>query len=380
MSRRFRVCYAGTYEREYPRNHLVIRALRDAGVRVEEAQVPVFELVRDKSVLSAGALAILGVKLALAYLRLLPEVALRLLRCDALAIGYIGQLDMLILGPLARLMNRPVLFNPLVTLTDTVVEDRRRVRPGGLASRTIALIDRLALRLADVVLVDTVENGEYLQQRFSVPESRIVVVAVGADESTFAPGETSRSTDLLDVLFYGKFIPLHGIETVVQAAAILERHNFPGRIELVGSGQEYHRIRELADNLNVANIVWTDWIPFQRLGERLRQADIVLGIFDDGPKAARVIPNKIYQALACGKPVVTRRGAAIERLLTDDDTAVLVPPADPAALAAAIERLADQQRRDRIARGGRDAWNTNASRRALARQVRPALDRLGLTP
>ncbi|HAX25562.1 MAG TPA: glycosyl transferase family 1, partial [Chloroflexi bacterium] len=92
------------------------------------------------------------------------------------------------------------------------------------------------------------------------------------------------------------FIPLHGIETVVRAAALLERRSVPARFELVGTGQTYQAARTLANELGAQSIAWTDWIPFDRLGARLRAADVVLGVFDGGAKAARVIPNKVYQS------------------------------------------------------------------------------------
>lgn len=375
---RARICYAGTYERGYPRNRLIIQALRDAGAGVEEAHVAVFERQADKSGLAILTMLGMAVRLLLAYLRLVPEVALRLLRCDALAVGYIGQLDMLALAPVARLMGRPVIFNPLVTLTDTLIEDRRRFEEGSVPGRLVNLLDRLALRLADVVLVDTPENGAYLEGRFGVPTERIAVLPVGADEEIFYPASEGREHDRLDVLFFGKFIPLHGLETIIRAAKLLQDRDAAIRLELVGRGQEYERMQDLAQSLGVHTIIWTDWIPFQRLGERIRRADVVLGVFDDGPKAGRVIPNKVHQSLACGVATITRSGPAIERLLRDGESALLVPPADPAALADAITRLQDHQLRERIAGNGRRAWKACAGREALARRAAAVIRELGI--
>lgn len=378
-ARALRVCYAGTYERAYPRNRLVIEALRTAGARVEEAHAPVFERRRDKSGLGAVALAGLGLRLVMAYLRLVPEVALRLLRCDALVVGYIGQLDMLVLGPVARAMGKPVLFNPLVTLTDTLVEDRQQLRAGSLPARLIATLDRVALRLADVVLVDTRENGDWIRERLGISDKRIVVVPVGADERVFFPAaraNTSQADEALDVLFYGKFIPLHGIDTILRAVALLEKRGAPARVEVVGTGQTYREMRELATALRLTSVIWTDWIPFEHLGERLRRADVALGVFDTGAKAGRVIPNKVYQSLACGVATITRDSPAIRRLLHDGGSALLVPPDDPAALANAIERLRDRDLRERIATGGQTMYQTHASSPAMAAALSPVLTTL----
>lgn len=369
-----RICYAGTYERDYPRNRIVIDALRLAGARVEEAHVPVFERRRDKSGVGALALAVLAVRLVFAYLRLLPDVALRLLRCDALMLGYVGQVDALVLGPVARLLGRPVILNPLVTLTDTVVEDRGRFAPGSLPARAIARLDRLALRVADLVLADTAENGRYMTERFGLQPEKIAIVPVGADENVFFPASVARvAGDVLDVLFVGKFIPLHGVETVVRAAALLERRGVPARFELVGTGQTYPAARALADELDVRSMTWTDWIPFNELGARLRAADVVLGVFDGGAKAARVIPNKVYQSTACGVATVTRGCPAIETYLRDGESALLVPPDDAEALADAIERLASTELRRAIAAGGRAAYAEHGSRSAVARSLAPVI-------
>lgn len=369
-----RICYAGTYERGYPRNRIVIDALRRAGARVEEAHAPVFERRRDKSGVGIVALAGLVARSALAYLRLIPDVALRLLRCDALMVGYIGQLDAVVLGPVARLLGRPVIFNPLVTLTDTVVEDRGLFAPGSLPARAIGLLDRCALGIASLVLADTIENARYMTERFGLSPEKIAVAPVGADEDVFFPADTPHGAgDPLDVLFVGKFIPLHGIETVIRAAALVERRGVPARVELVGTGQTHAAARALADDLGIRSIVWTDWIPFTELGARLRAADVVLGVFDGGAKAARVIPNKVYQSTACGVATITRGCPAIEAFLRDGDSALLVPPDDPEALADAIERLTDADLRRKVAAGGRTAFEAHGSREAVVRALAPVV-------
>lgn len=376
-----RVCYAGTYERDYPRNLLVIQALRDAGVRVEEAHAPVFERVRDKGAMSPLSMVVLLLRVMLAYLRLVPEVALRLLRCDTLAVGYIGQLDMLVLAPVARLMRRRVMFNPLVSLTDTLIEDRGRFNAAGPVARVVRAIDRAALRQADVLLADTDENAAYLERLAGLGQDRVATVQVGADEELFfAAGRPTDSDEVLDVLFVGKFIPLHGVETILRAAARLQERAAPVRIEMVGAGQEYGDARRLAEKLDLRNVCWTDWIAYERLGERIRAADVALGIFDAGPKAGRVIPNKVHQSLACGTAVVTRQSPAVDGYLTDGESALLVPPADPEALADAIEALLDRDVRERVADGGRIAWEQWGARVSLATQMTDALQRLARTP
>jgi glycosyltransferase involved in cell wall biosynthesis len=147
------------------------------------------------------------------------------------------------------------------------------------------------------------------------------------------------------VLFYGQFIPLHGIETIVRAAQIM--HNEPVRFVLIGCGQEEERIRSLLAQAALPALEWIRWVEYGKLSDWIQQADVCLGIFGDTEKAARVIPNKVYQIVSARKPLVTRDSPAMRELVGESEPGVvLVPPADPEALAAALRR----QRQERSAR------------------------------
>jgi glycosyltransferase involved in cell wall biosynthesis len=100
-----------------------------------------------------------------------------------------------------------------------------------------------------------------------------------------------------------------------------------------------------------------------------------LGVFGGSDKAKRVIPNKAFQALACGVPLVTADTPAARELLTDGSDALLVPPADPEALAAAIRRLAaDGALAAGIAAGGLETYRARASENVLGRHWRSLVE------
>ncbi len=369
------ICYVASYDPGYARNTDVVRAFAASGITIEVVRGAGASLNAERHVF----------RMALAFVAMIPlrmiDVALRLLRSRALVVGYFGQLDMLMFAPLAKLLGRPVIFSPLVTLTDTLVEDRQLIAKRSPLAYLVRRIDRLSLRLADVIIVDTVENADYAQQLADIDRDRVVVWPVGVDESIFYPPDRAAQDrdDTLDILFYGKFIPLHGIEVIVEAAALLRASRPDIRFELIGQGQQYATARDLADRLGATNVQWTDWLPYSELGERLRDADIALGIFDSGGKAGRVIPNKVHQALACGTPVITRTSPASERLLAQRESAMLIPPDNPQALAAAIVELADDAAlRVSIGRAGRAAWEADASDAAQKRCAAVALRLAGV--
>ncbi|MBD0349497.1 MAG: glycosyltransferase family 4 protein [Thermoleophilia bacterium] len=352
-----RVVYFGTYERSYPRNAQVISCLRRAGVGVVEHHEPVWEDTEHKWRAGAPAAA----RLAAAQLRLARRP---LPPCDAVLVGYPGHADL----PLARrrARRRPVVFNPLVSLYDTLVSDRRRFRAGSIAARALALADRRALRAADLVVADTEAHAEHLVRLAGLPDARVATCFVGAEERVFRPGW--KPTEPFTILFVGKLIPLHGLSTVLEAARLEPELRF----RVVGSGQ---LAPLLADR--PGNVEHVAWLDYERLPAELWRAGCALGAFGTSAKAQRVIPNKAYQALACGTPLVTSDSRAARELLVDGESALLVPPGDAHALASAVRRLAaDPDLRARIAAGGLATYRARASEDVLGRRWRALIERL----
>ena len=125
-----------------------------------------------------------------------------------------------------------------------------------------------------------------------------------------------------------------------------------------------------------SNVEWVPWVQYERLAGELHAAGAALGIFGSSDKAARVIPNKAFQALACGAPLVTADTPAARELLVDGESALLVPPGDAQALADALRRLSsDDGLRARIAAGGLAAYRRQASEEVLGRRWLSILER-----
>src|SRR5207244_8123632 len=82
-------------------------------------------------------------------------------------------------------------------------------------------------------------------------------------------------------------------------------------------------------------------VPLASLPAELAAAALVLGVFGASRKAAMVVPNKVWQAAAAGRPLVTRDGPALREVLRPGEHCLACPPADPAARAEAVGRLLD---------------------------------------
>src|SRR5262249_10912622 len=160
----------------------------------------------------------------------------------AFLVGFPGQSDV----PLARLaglrQRTPVLFDAFVSLYETAVEDRELYAPRTLRARRFAVEDRLACSVAHRVIVDTDAHLAYFAERLGAEGGRWRRFWGGADEDVMRPG-APPADDAFRVFVYGSFLPLHGFEYVVRAAAVLERMGTDVRIDLVGSGQTEARVR-----------------------------------------------------------------------------------------------------------------------------------------
>ena len=324
----------------------MIACLRRAGAEVVERHVGVWEGARGNW--SAGPAAALRLGVAEARLLRRPRE-----RFDAVIVGYPGHLDL----PAARRAARgaPVLFNPLVSLHETLVEDRGRFASGSLAARILRGIDRRSLRRADLVVADTEQNAQHLADLGALDESKLAVCFVGAEERLFRP--EWRRPEAFSALFVGKLIPLHGLETILAAARLAPELSF----RVVGSGQLDALLRD-----RPANVEWVEWVDYELLPAELAHAGCALGVFGTSAKAARVIPNKAFQALACGVPLVTADTPAARELLRDEESALLVPPGDAESLAAALRRLAaDASFARRLGAGGLAAYREHASEQVL---------------
>jgi len=341
-----RLAFFGTYDRSYPRTAVLLAGLRARGVDVVELHAALPALDAAGLAGPAGA-ARLAAGVAAAHLRLARQHRRRL-DADALVVGYPGHLVVPFGRLVAAVRRVPLVFDPLVSLADTFVGDRGLVRAGSPGALVAAAVDRIAFGAADLVLADTWAHASFYQREFGLERARLAVVPVGALPVEGAGGR-ARTADperRLTVVQYGKWSPLHGADAVLEAAERLRGEPF--RFVLVGEGQLSGELRATIARRRLGNVDWLGALPPDELRRVVLAGDVCLGVFGRSEKAGRVVPNKVFDGLACGRPVVTAATPGARELLHDGEDALLVPPGDGAALADALRRLLDTDERRRL--------------------------------
>lgn len=306
----------GRFDPDYSRNRILRKLLAELGWQVRDFQ-PRLSGLGDWE----------------ARLRALPKP-------DLVWVPCFRQRDVAAASRWARSHGIPLLFDPLISAYDKQVDERGKLNADSPHARRLLAWERKLLRCADRIIADTPAHADYFAEVLGADRAKSAVVYVGAEEALFSPHpmHAKQPKEALEVLFYGSFIPLQGPGTVIEAARLYKGP--PVKWTLLGNGPLRAACEEQAAGLN--NVTFEDWMRYEQLPARIQQADILLGVFGTTPKAGRVIPNKVFQSLACGRPVVTRSaGAYPDHLATAENSGLVwVQAGDAQGLADLVAGLA----------------------------------------
>jgi len=335
------ICYFGTYEKDYPRNRILIKGLQRSGFKVIECHVPLWEKSEDKTGNFLKSKKKITKDLIKSYFKLIKKYH-KIKKKDILIVGYLGQFDML----LARLLapRKKIIFNPMISLYDTMVSDRRLFKEHSFLAKLSLLIDKISCKLADIIILDTPEHARYFNKKIKVKNKKLRVIPVGIDSDIFYPIKKEKEKKM-NILFYGKFTPIHGVEYILKAAKALE-NNKSIEFIIIGKGQTYEKDMQLYKKLKVSNIHFIDWIPYEKLPKIIANSDICLGgHFGKGKKALRVVPNKTFQMIAMKKPVIVSNSiASVEAGFQDKENCIFCRPGDEKEIIEGINLLIKNKR------------------------------------
>ncbi len=328
----------GTADLGKPRTRILLQGLQSESVVVAECLVNPWAGVEDKSQIRGLAKRF---SMLLRFLWVYPFLIWRYLRApkhDGVVVSYMGHLDVIILWPFAKLRGAKIVWDAFLSLYDTIVDDRKLIKANSAVAKLVSILEKLSCMAADIIILDTDKHADYFQKRYAIPEEKLMTVWVGA-EDCFSPqpmkNQHRDNGGDFQVLFYGQYIPLHGIEHIIDAACQLKDDRV--HWTLIGHGQQAEKIKRLARECSLGKLTFVDWVAYEQLPEMIGKADLCLGIFGDSAKASRVIPNKVFQIIACGKPLVTRDSPAIREIISPEMPGVwLVAPGSGTAIAEAV--------------------------------------------
>jgi glycosyltransferase involved in cell wall biosynthesis len=236
-------------------------------------------------------------------------------------------------------------------------------------------LERTLYRNADCVVVNSPGFIEHVRLRGA---RRIELIPNGADPGMFdtaASGAEFRREHGLDDRFVGLYAGAHGMSNdlavLVEAARLLEGEGI--QIVLVGDGKDKPALIERAVGLD--DITFLPPEPKSRMPEVLAAADAGIAILSAIPAYTTTYPNKVFDYMAAGRPVVLAIDGVIRDVVEAAACGVFASPGDPQALAQAMKKLAsDRPAARRMGLAGRRYLEQNFSREDISHKLIQVLE------
>lgn len=341
-----KICYFGIYNPLFSRNKIYQKGLRENGVEIIEC--------RDTS---GGVLKYFN--LFFKHWKIRNDY-------DVMVVGYTGH----VVVPFAKLISKKkVVLDALCSLYEGEIISRHSAGKWSPKRLKIWLTDYFAYLFADLVLVETNAQADFISKKFFVKKNKCVRIFTSADNSAFYVDNKISKREKFTVVFRGQFLPEAGVNTILQSAKILENENIDFLV--YGGGFLKVEIQKLADDLNLKNLsIITKFLSFDEMRFVMSSCHVSLGQFGDNKRLERTIPHKAFESMATGIPYITGRSGGISELLTDKESCLMVNLTDPNDLAEKILELKNNpDLAEKIANKGFEIYHDKLTPKHLAEEI-----------
>jgi colanic acid biosynthesis glycosyl transferase WcaI len=256
---------------------------------------------------------------------------------------------------------------------------------GTLLHRTLGAIAGFLYRRADRIVVVSPAFKDHLMRHWNVPAEKISIVENGVETDLFrfdpAATDVRKQLQLEDrflICYIGTMGNAHGLETLIAAAEELQTALPNAMFLLIGEGAEKKRIVELAAARGLTNILFLGQRPRERIPAYVSSADLCLVMLKRTELFKTVIPTKLLEYMACGRPVIVAVDGQARQIVEEAGAGVFVEPENSRALVKAILDLAKEpEHRRQMGASGRQYIVNKFSREKTARDYVAVLEALG---
>ncbi|MAT42523.1 MAG: hypothetical protein CL609_09295 [Anaerolineaceae bacterium] len=339
-----KVCYFGTYRAEYSRNKIMINGLKQNDVEVLECHQQLWTGIEDRvnAVQSGWINPKFWLRVIKAYIKLISKYT-KIKDYDVMVVGYPGQFDVFLARMLTWFRRKPLVWDIFMSIYLISIE-RNLDKKNSLAVRLLHFIENIALRLPDMLIIDTAEYAKWFEANYKISRDKFHLVPTGADDRVFSAIDMKKRNpgNEFIVLYYGTFIPNHGLPYIMDAARLL-KENQDIRFVFIGTGPELNVCLEFQKNHKLNNSEFLGWKEPKVLVEYIKNADLVLGAFGNTPQSLMTVQNKIYESMAQKKPIITGDSPQIRAMFENRKDIFTCNRDDPDSLKQEILYIKDNQ-------------------------------------
>jgi colanic acid biosynthesis glycosyl transferase WcaI len=221
-------------------------------------------------------------------------------------------------------------------------------RENSLLHIALSKVAKFLYERSALIVVVTWAFKEHLIRRWRVPAEKIAVIENGVETELFKP-LPSTATDALRrelgveskflVCYVGTMGMAHGLETLLDAAAILKHENSNVLFLLVGEGAEKERIKALAESRDLSNVKFLDQQPRERIPMLISASDACLVLLKKTDVFKTVIPTKMLEFMSCERPVILAVEGQAMQIIEEAGAGIAIEPENSGSLIQAIMHL-----------------------------------------
>jgi len=234
-----------------------------------------------------------------------------------------------------RLLGTKVIFQ-ILDHTPEVFADSFKVSTNHILIRLLRLVEKASVHWADYCIGTQIINKQIIESH-GVPSAKIAVVLNVPDDNFGRNFTTSHDEGTFCLITHGNLLEKYGVQTLIKAIPLLTVEIPSLRVKVVGDGEYRHKLEELAKSLGVESYIqFTGWVLPEEVVTHIAQADV--GIVSIIVNKNPMLPNKLFEYLALGKPSVVTAIPIIKNYF-DDDSVMYYQPDDAPGLARCILEL-----------------------------------------
>jgi len=249
-------------------------------------------------------------------------------------------------------------------------------------ARFLSSLSGFLYRTCDHLVVVTPAFKNDIINKYGIPPEKISVVENGVEPGLFTPGGCSDKVKS-ELGVSGRFVVshigtmglAHGLRTMVEAAARLQRDYPDIQFLLVGEGADKEALSKIALSRGLANIRFLPKQPREKMPDIIRASEVCLVLLKKAEVFKTVIPTKMLEFMACGRPIILGVDGQARQVMEEAEAGIFVEPEDPNALVQAVTQLYhNSDLRRTLGRNGRHFIVKHLSRKKMAEQYISVLE------
>lgn len=263
------------------------------------------------------------------------------------------------------------------------------MRINGIAGSWIAfvrLMERIIYNLSDQLVVPSVLIRDYLCRNYGLSEDSVLVVSNGANPEYSRPMDKAECRSQLGLppnenflVFVGSLKKWHGIDRLIPLMPALVEDNPHLHLLIVGDGEKKDDLQRLIDEKQMSrNIILAGRVPFEKVPVYINAGDICLApYFEEGLNETGISPLKIFEYMACGRPIITNPLGGLDILFREHEIGVMIHSMNPGDWEQPIRKLlGDSEEMERLGNNGYQAVQTHYSWETICKKIETTLGQI----